>query len=122
MRNMFGRFKRKPRDKYDVLIPYLGITQREYMMGSKEYEIKLLRKKVIKSINDNIKKIHKMSDAEIVALYDDVMKAKHDFVKNENVWSRVGNLAERANIAIHGYETLRDTLMEEKKKRKILDI
>jgi hypothetical protein len=104
--------------KYDELIPYLGITKREYIMSPTEYEIKILRKRIDNSINEHIKKSRKLSNKELDSMYNDVMKAKDDFVKNENVWSRFGTFAERAEIAIHGYERLRDALMEEKNYRK----
>lgn len=115
---MFERFRKKPRDKYDELIPYLGISKREYMMAATEYEIKILRKKIENSINEHIKKSHRLNNDELDSMYDDVVETKLSFVKNANVWSRAGTFAERADIAVHGYEGLRDDLMEEKNKRK----
>jgi len=115
---MFERFKRKPRDKYDELIPYTGISQREYVMSATEYEIKILRKEIKNSINEHIKKSHKMSNDELDSMYDDVIKTKLSFVKSKNRWSRSGSFAERMDIVVHEYERLRDALMEEKNKRK----
>jgi len=105
------------KDKYDEKMAYVGITERRFMMTTKDNEINKMRNDVEKNIDQQVSKLTKMSSDELNALYEDVKQTKNSFRGNENRYSRTGQFDKKAEIVYFGLKRLQESAKNEIEKR-----